>query len=50
MGGRSLRYPQLLKVCAFYEHKKADVHIVDLATIVPEFAATRDLLEQSAEN
>lgn len=44
----SLRYSQFSKVCDFYEHRKADVNIVDLASIVPEFAATRDLLEKPA--
>lgn len=46
----SLRYSHFSRVCEFYEHKKTEVNIVDLATIVPEFAATRELLEKSAEN
>jgi hypothetical protein len=41
----SERYSQFSRVNAFYEHKKTQINIIDLATIVPAFAATRDLLE-----
>ena len=40
----SLRYSQFSRVCDFYKHRNAAVNIVDLATLVPEFAATRELL------
>lgn len=41
----SKRYPQFLRVNAFYEHKRHEVNIVDLAPIVPALASTRNLLE-----
>ena len=45
----SERYPQFTRVRAFYEHKKSVVNIVDLSTIVPAFASTRDLLEKAID-
>jgi hypothetical protein len=44
----SLKYGTLTRVCAFYEHKKASVTIVDLTTIVPAFAGARDFLEDGS--
>lgn len=45
----SQRYLEFERVCAFYEHKKADVMIVDLAPMVPSLARVRDLLEETGD-
>jgi hypothetical protein len=42
----SNKYSEFLTVCAFYGHKRANVEIVDLATIIPEFAAVIDLVDE----
>lgn len=42
----SQRYADFSTVCAFYQHKKADINIVDLTTLVPEFSVTHGLIDE----